>query len=283
MPYKKILLAINVYKKADVVINSAIDFAKKNNAGVLKVVTVVDCVAPFAPSIVDFQHSIEHEAKKALDKAIKKIDSKYLCDLKIKHEVLVGNPASEIVAYADEINCDIIVLGSHATHGINLLLGSVANAVLHKANCDVLTIRVSNDDSICSRAHDYRKLLAPSDLESDSCYVVSKAIEVAKLYDAKLDTAFVIPNDSISLMTYKTDKVEGALDKFASANGIDGKRSVLIGAIANSLLETAAENNNDLIVVGSHRRSAIGRFFLGSTANSILHEAAMDVLVVRLK
>ena len=54
MAYKKILLAINVYEKADVVINSAVDFAKKNDADVLKVVTVIDCVAPFAPSIVDF-------------------------------------------------------------------------------------------------------------------------------------------------------------------------------------------------------------------------------------
>jgi len=283
MAYKKILLAINVYEKADVVINSAVDFAKKNNADVLNVVTVIDCVAPFAPSIVDFQHSIEEEAKVALDKVIKKIDGKHLDGVQIKHEVLVGNPASEIVAYADESNCDLIVLGSHATHGVNLLLGSVANTVLHKAKCDVLTVRVCDDETLSSRAHGYKKILAPSDLEGDSCYVVSKAAEVAKLYNGKLDTAFVIPNDSISLMTYETDKVEGALEKFASANGINGEKSVLIGGIANSILEKAKENSNDLIVVGSHRRSAIGRFFLGSTANSILHEANMDVLVVRLK
>lgn len=278
MPYKKILLAINIYEKADVVINSAVDFAKKNKVDVLKIVTVINCVAPFAPSIVDFQHSMEKEAKVALDKVIAKISG-----IEIKHEVLVGNPAAEIVAYAEESNCDLIVLGSHGTHGINLLLGSVVNAVLHKANCDVLTIRVSSDESISTKLRDYKKLLAPTDLENDSCYVVSKSSEIAKLYNAELDTAFIIPNDSISLITYETDKVEGALEKFASANGIDGKRSVLIGGIANCILEKANENNNDLIVVGSHRRSAIGRFFLGSTANSILHEAAIDVLVVRLK
>lgn len=283
MAYKKILLAINVYENTDVVINSAMDFAKKNNADVLKVVTVIDCVAPFAPSIVDFQHSIEEEAKVALDKIIKKIQAKYIDDIEIKHEVLIGNPATEIVAYADESNCDLIVLGSHATHGVNLLLGSVANTVLHKANCDVLTVRVCDDETASSRAHNYKKILAPSDLEGDSCYVVSKAAEVANLYQGQLDTAFVIPNDSISLMTYETDKVEGALEKFAEANGISGKKSVLIGGIANSILEKANENGNDLVVVGSHRRSAVGRFFLGSTANSILHEANMDVLVVRLK
>lgn len=278
MAYKKVLLAINVYEKTNVVVNSAVAFALKNNAKVLKVVTVIDCVAPFAPSIVDFQHSIEKEAKDALDKVVDKIKG-----IKVEHEVLVGNPAAEVVAYAEESACDVIVLGSHATHGINLLLGSVANAVLHRAKCDVLTVRVSDDESTGSRAHNYQKLLAPTDLENDSCYVVSKAVDIAKLYDATLDTAFVIPNDSISLMTYETDKVEESLKKFADANGINGDKSVLIGSIATSVLEKAEENKNDLVVVGSHRRSALGRFFLGSTANSLLHEASMDVLVVRLK
>ena len=278
MAYKKVLLAVNVYENADVVINSAVDFAKKNNTEVLKVVTVIDCVAPFATSIVDFQHSIEKEAKEELDKLVAKISG-----IKVEHEVLVGNPAAEIVTFAEETQCDVIVLGSHATHGINLLLGSVANAVLHKAKCDVLTVSVSEDEAAVSKAHSYTKLLVPTDLENDSCAVVDKAKEVAKLYDAKLDTAFVIPNDSISLMTYETAKVEEALEKFAEKNNINGEKSVMIGAISNSLLEKAEESKNDLIVVGSHRRGAIGRFFLGSTANSILHEANVDVLVVRLK
>lgn len=278
MAYKKILLAVNVYENADIVINSAVDFSKKNNTQILKVVTVIDCVAPFVPSIVDFQHSIEQEAKEALDKLVTKISG-----IRVEHEVLVGNPAAEIVAYAEESGCDVIVLGSHATHGVNLLLGSVANAVLHKAKCDVLTVRVSDDENADSKAHNYKSLLVPTDLENDSCVVVNKAKDVAKLYGAKIDTAFVIPNDSISLMTYETDKVERALEKFAEKNAITGEKSVIIGGISNSLLEKVAENKNDLIVVGSHRRSAIGRFFLGSTANSILHEANVDVLVVRLK
>ena len=278
MAYKKILLAVNVYENADILINSAVDFSKKNNTQILKVVTVIDCIAPFVPSIVDFQHSIEQEAKEALDKLVTKISG-----IKVEHEVIVGNPAAEIVAYAEESGCDVIVLGSHATHGVNLLLGSVANAVLHKAKCDVLTVRVSDDENADSKAHNYKSLLVPTDLENDSCVVVNKAKDVAKLYGAKIDTAFVIPNDSISLMTYETDKIESALEKFAEKNAITGEKSVMIGGISNSLLKKAAENKNDLIVVGSHRRSAIGRFFLGSTANSILHEASVDVLVVRLK
>ncbi|MDE4980206.1 universal stress protein, partial [Francisella tularensis subsp. holarctica] len=93
----------------------------------------------------------------------------------------VGNPAAEIVEYAEERNCDVIVLGSQATHGINLLLGSVANAVLHKAKCDVFTVRVNDDENAYSKAHSYNRLLVPTDLENDSCVVVDKAKDIEKL------------------------------------------------------------------------------------------------------
>ena len=37
---------------------------------------------------------------------------------------------------------DLIVVGSHGRHGLALLLGSTANAVLHGASCDVLAVRI---------------------------------------------------------------------------------------------------------------------------------------------
>ncbi|MDE5018718.1 universal stress protein, partial [Francisella tularensis subsp. holarctica] len=77
--------------------NSAVDFAKKNQTPELKVVTVIDCGAPFAPSIVDFQHSIEQEAKEALEKLVTTISG-----LHVEHQVIVGHPEAEIVEYAEE-------------------------------------------------------------------------------------------------------------------------------------------------------------------------------------
>lgn len=55
-----------------------------------------------------------------------------------------GNPRQDVVRLADEHQVDLIVIGSHGRHGIQLLLGSTANAVLHHANCDVLAVRLSD-------------------------------------------------------------------------------------------------------------------------------------------
>jgi len=38
------------------------------------------------------------------------------------------------------------VVGSHGRHGLALLLGSTANGVLHGASCDVLAVRVGNNE-----------------------------------------------------------------------------------------------------------------------------------------
>jgi len=41
-------------------------------------------------------------------------------------------------------NTDLVIVGSHGRHGVRLLLGSTANAVLHGAECDVLAVRVQD-------------------------------------------------------------------------------------------------------------------------------------------
>lgn len=47
-----------------------------------------------------------------------------------------------IIGAAREHSVDLIVVGSHGRHGLALLLGSTANAVLHGAPCDVLAVRI---------------------------------------------------------------------------------------------------------------------------------------------
>lgn len=59
-----------------------------------------------------------------------------------EHRLVIGDPASEIVAVADELGADMIVLGTHGRTGLKrLLMGSVAEAVVRKANCPVITYK----------------------------------------------------------------------------------------------------------------------------------------------
>lgn len=62
----------------------------------------------------------------------------------VSFEVVAGNPADEIVAYADNHDVDVIVVGSRGRGSVaSALLGSVSQAVLHDAHRPVLVVRGS--------------------------------------------------------------------------------------------------------------------------------------------
>lgn len=63
------------------------------------------------------------------------------------HRILAnGRPAAEIHRLVESENIDLIVMGTHGQSGLQLLLGSTANSVLHGITCDVLTVRIKKTD-----------------------------------------------------------------------------------------------------------------------------------------
>jgi nucleotide-binding universal stress UspA family protein len=66
-----------------------------------------------------------------------------IAKVQVETRLAEGDPAKAIVDTARELGVDIIVVGSHGRTGLNrLLMGSVAEAVVRRANCPVLTIKV---------------------------------------------------------------------------------------------------------------------------------------------
>ena len=60
--------------------------------------------------------------------------------------IVLGQPANEMRRMAKEENVDLIIVGSHGRHGLALIFGSTSNSVLHGAPCDVLAVRISEED-----------------------------------------------------------------------------------------------------------------------------------------
>jgi universal stress protein A len=60
----------------------------------------------------------------------------------LEHKLVEGDPAGEILRVARETGCDLIVLGTHGRTGLRrLLMGSVAEEVVRKSSCPVLTVK----------------------------------------------------------------------------------------------------------------------------------------------
>ena len=86
---------------------------------------------------VDIEQELLKEAKKSMTKLGNQLN------VDKEHQVVeVGLAKQLVIDLAEKIKADLIIVGSHGRHGVRLLLGSTANAVLHGAPCDVLAVRV---------------------------------------------------------------------------------------------------------------------------------------------
>jgi len=92
-----------------------------------------------ADDIAELLHSLDRalaEARSELARTAPGVD--------IDSVLLQGAPFAEIVRHARESGCDLIVLGTHGRTGLrHALLGSVAEKVVRKAHCPVLTVRLA--------------------------------------------------------------------------------------------------------------------------------------------
>jgi universal stress protein A len=63
-------------------------------------------------------------------------------DVQYEHRLVTGDPPSAIVRLVEEEGVDLIVLGTHGRTGLSrLLMGSVAEAIVRRASCPVLTYK----------------------------------------------------------------------------------------------------------------------------------------------
>jgi len=60
----------------------------------------------------------------------------------VEHRFQEGDPATEILKRAKELNADLIVMGTHGRSGAGKLMGSVAEKVVRTSICPVLTIKI---------------------------------------------------------------------------------------------------------------------------------------------
>ncbi len=143
--YRHILLATDLAPESRRVGDRAVEIAARYGAR-LSLLHVVDYVPlelsndMMLAEPVDVDGRLIEEARANLDRLAGELG---LDDA--QRWVVLGSTGAEIKRTAEEHGVDLIVVGSHGRHGLALLLGSTANAVLHGAPCDVLAVRVGQE------------------------------------------------------------------------------------------------------------------------------------------
>lgn len=140
--YDNILLPVDGSEGMDEVVDHAEQLAAEHDA-TLHTLHVTNTASLADLPMDSSWEGVSQALKEQGQQAIANVES-MIENVEIETTVLDGSPSKEIIRYAEENNCDCIVMGTHGRSGVDrLLLGSVAERVVRGSPVPVMTIRVS--------------------------------------------------------------------------------------------------------------------------------------------
>jgi len=140
--YKKIVVPLDGSEVAECALPHAEEIALKCGADII-LVSVTERVKGYRPVeeygsalgetlVPEAGGKLEKQGQKYLDRIAKGLESK---GIKVQTEMLMGNPAEELIIYAKTENCDLVIMASHGRSGPSRWThGSVAEKVI-RSNC----------------------------------------------------------------------------------------------------------------------------------------------------
>jgi universal stress protein A len=143
--YKHILFATDLTEDTAYLVEKVKGMRALMTGAKLTLVHVVEPLPGYSYAylgIEDIEGQLIEEAKQSIEKLGGTLNVP-----KDAQFVEVGPTKTKILKIADDVGADLIICGSHGRHGLSLLLGSTANAILHGAKCDVLTVRLPEESA----------------------------------------------------------------------------------------------------------------------------------------
>ncbi|HYL13092.1 MAG TPA: universal stress protein [Terriglobales bacterium] len=207
----------------------------------------------------------------------------------IPHKLLVaqGSIWETLAPMIQEHEIDLIVLGTRGRTGLSkMFLGSTAEVIFRQASCPVVTVGPNFPGEPIENSG-LRRILAAATFKPHSLHAVSYALSFAQQYQAHLTLLHVVQESYGESRLQKArflDEAKMRLRKLVSEGAalqFEPDFIVGFGTPAARILDVAAEQNPDLIVLGVRQSPTMGGRRPWRTASEVTSKAACPVLTVR--
>ncbi len=257
----------------------------------------------------DVYPKITKKAKEHIaEEMTKYIDEKYRGETIVK---IGPKPSEVILETAKKIKADMIVMGGHNNDPSEMILGTVTDRVIRRAQIPVLSIPPDiNAESV-------NNIVIPTDFSDHSLKSVFAAVRFAASMKATITFLHVMElygnysesqhktlsrDESNDMRKRMYDRIKDYLkensdnqctiqsetsgDEFVfQDNGnevkIPVKLEVTRGISSHYEIVDYANNNADMVVITTHGRSGLAHFFLGSTTEKVIRWSRKPVLTIR--
>ena len=205
------------------------------------------------------------------------------------------DPAGQIARTARSIDASLVVMGTHGRGGVaRVLMGSVAEKVVRTAPCPVLTV----NGALRAPAKGFRRILVPTDFNAPSDAALDCARRLAAGFGASVHLLHVLTEVSgsgeIGSELFVTEPPEARSMRLVDARDrlkhritandrvtLRATSEVIFGSPAQIIVDYAADNQFDLIVMGTHGRTGMAHLLIGSVAERVVRTAGCPVFTTQ--
>lgn len=185
------------------------------------------------------------------------------------------DPYREIVAEANDSKADLIILGRRGRRGLaRLMLGDATVKVIGNAPCSVLVVPKAADMW-------HKRILLATDGSSSGDAAAVAAARIAQCCGNSVTVVSArVPGHSEARQA-EASQIAGRVVSHLQELGLEAEARVDAGDAHQVIAAAAADTGADLIIMGSHGRTGLGRLLLGSNSERVIGQATCPVLVVK--
>ena len=216
------------------------------------------------------------------------------------HRTETGDVADSIMAHADELQANLVVLSAHGHGGLkDVVFGSIPQRALTRGRTPLLLVNPTAEGA--APPFQCRRILVPLDGSASHEPVLAPAAGLASSMRAELHLVVVVPTaHTLSGFTAAAgvrmpmatravlDLAEQDAEAYVrsvrdrmGAEGLAARWSVGRGEPLTVLIQTARACDSDLVAMATHARGALDGFWSGSLTPKLMHRLDRPMLLVR--
>jgi nucleotide-binding universal stress UspA family protein len=211
-------------------------------------------------------------------------------------QLLEGNVAEEIAAYASSVGADMVLITTHGHTGVSRMwLGSVADALVRTTTLPLLVIHPAHGGHVPADVTSFKHILVPLDGSELSESILAPAVDLARAAGARLTLGHVVSSSAVlgaRIFPLLPDDVAPAIEKaneylerLAGELRSGGMRVEVHveehDAPGRAIAGIADKLDADLIALATHGYGGLKRALLGSVADKVLRSSPLPLLVQR--
>ncbi len=280
MEINNILIASDFSKHSDYSLSRAVTLAEQHKA-VLHFLHILiqPRIGNFSQFSIDDLEQDYLAQKNKIEKKLLKCIKKYSHNIETYVSVLAGRAPDEIVRYAKENKCNMIVAGAHGEYYINdYILGTTSSSMVSQSDVPILLVK--KEPSFA-----YNRIIIATDFSE----VSKNAIEftVNCFPDATFQLLHII--DIYATRLFKgsqqdrTKDISHKLDDFLNKCNVDQskfEKKIMGGYFADTIVIQSEKWQADLISFGAQGNSKLHYLLMGSVSKRLLQLSVTDMLVV---